>query len=203
MHNRYWYKGKMNKKEGWAVWFVGLPGCGKSSISKEIYKYLTEKGLEVVYLQLDEWRKKYFPEAGYTEEDRKKVYEKFGDYGIELVNKGKGVIFDATAYKVWMRRRVREKIKKFAEIYIQCSIETAMKRESSRPKGLVMAEIYAKALERKRTGKEFPGLGEVIGIDVPFEEDPEAELVVENDTLSLDEAVKLVKDFINNWLNLR
>ena len=45
---------------GWAVWFVGLPGSGKSSISKRAYEYLRDKGMDVVYLQMDERRKKYF-----------------------------------------------------------------------------------------------------------------------------------------------
>ncbi len=188
---------------GWAIWFVGLPGCGKSSISQQIYKFLKAKGLDVVYLQMDQWRKENFPNPQYTSEERKKAYDLFASHGIELVKKGKGVIFDATAYKVNMREKARREIKKFAEIYICCSIETAIQRERSRPKGWVMADIYAKALDRKKTGKDYPGLGEVIGVDVPFEEDPNAEFKLENDNLSLKEAIEEVRNFIINWLELK
>jgi adenylylsulfate kinase len=185
---------------GWAVWFVGLPGSGKSSISKRVYEYLRDKGLSVVYLQMDERRKVYFPEPEYTPEERQKAYELFAQEGAEWAAKGYGVILDGTAYKVEMRHLARKKIDKFAEIYVACSLETAMERESKRPEGLVMAGLYAKAMERKKTGRQFPGLGQVIGVDIPFEEDPHAELVVKNEGISLDEAVKQVIDFLEKWL---
>jgi len=185
---------------GWAVWFVGLPGSGKSSISKRAYEYLRDKGMDVVYLQLDERRKKYFPDPKYTPEERRKAYELFALEGADLAAKGHGVILDGTAAKVEMRHLARKKIDKFAEIYVACSLETAMERESKRPEGLVMAGLYAKAMERKKTGRQFPGLGQVIGVDIPFEEDPHAELVVKNEGISLDEAVKQVIDFLEKWL---
>jgi len=189
-------------KEGWAVWFVGLPGSGKSSISKRAYEYLRDKGLDVIYLQMDERRKVYFPNPKYTPEERRKAYELFALEAAELVQKGHGVILDGTAPKVEMRRLARNKIDKFAEIYVSCSLQTAMERESKRPEGLVMAGLYAKALERKKTGKEFPGLGQVIGVDIPFEENPQAELVVKNEGISLREAVQEVTRFLDGWLGL-
>jgi adenylylsulfate kinase len=106
---------------------------------------------------------------------------------------------DGTAYKLSMRKRAREKMgNRFAEVYVRCSVETAMKRESQRENGLVMADLYKKALERKRTGKDYPGLGEVIGVDVEFEEDKNAELIIENDELTLDQAVSKVLEFIDS-----
>ncbi len=188
-------------KRGWCVWFVGLPGCGKSSISREVYLYLKKKGYDVVYLEMDALRKKLIPNPTYTREERTKAYELFVKEALSHFLRGKGVIMDGTAYKKSMRSIAREKMKdRFAEIYIKCSVETAIARESRRSKGLVMAELYKKALERKRTGRTFPGLGEVIGVDVEFEEDPLCEYVLENDCLSLEDAISLVSSFVENWI---
>ncbi|RQD58825.1 MAG: adenylyl-sulfate kinase [Desulfonatronovibrio sp. MSAO_Bac4] len=181
---------------GRAVWFTGLPGSGKSSISKKVYKRLKEKGAGAVYLQMDERRKVYFPNPAYTPEERKQAYTLFAREGAELAGQGKFVIMDGTAPLKKMRDEARMLINNFAEIHIACSLETAMEREGNRPEGLVMADLYAKALERQKTGKEFPGLGQVIGVDLPFEQDPDAELTIENDDLSLDQAVNKAMNFI-------
>ncbi len=183
------------------MWFVGLPGCGKSSISKRIFLYLDKKGLDVVYLEMDALRKKFFPDPTYTEEERIRAYEMFVEEAFSYFKRGKGVIMDGTAYKRSMRRLARKKMgDRFVEVYVKCSVDTAMAREARRSNGLVMADLYKKALERKRRGKEFPGLGEVIGVDVEFEEDPLCEYVLENDYLSLEEAVSMVISFVETWI---
>ncbi len=191
----------MNKKlsgGGRAVWFTGLPGSGKSSISRKVFQELENKGLNAVYLQMDERRKVYFPQPAYTREERHEAYRLFAREGADLAAKGHFVIMDATAPKKAMRDLARSLIEHFAEINVHCSLETAMKREEQRPEGLVMADLYAKALERKNTGKHFPGLGQVIGVDIPFEKDPGAELTINNEHLSPDEAAGIAMNYILN-----
>jgi adenylylsulfate kinase len=84
-------------------------------------------------------------------------------------------------------------------VYVACPLEIAMEREKSRPEGLVMAGLYEKALERKEKGTQFPGLGQVIGVDIPFETDAHAECVVDNAALTLDQAVAKVIDWFDGW----
>lgn len=181
---------------GGAVWFTGLPGCGKSSISRNVCQRLGRMGLDVRHLQMDERRKAYFPEPTYSSRERQKAYELFADEGARLAGQGVLVIMDGTAPRKQMRDRARKQIARFAEIHVDCPLETAMNREKNRPQGLVMADLYAKALERKKTGRQFPGLGQVIGVDVPFEKDPDAELVINNQDLSLEEAVEQAVDYL-------
>lgn len=188
-------------EKGLCIWFVGLPGSGKSSISKEVYKKLRQMGIDAAYLEMDKLRKRYFPEPKYTKEEREKAYELFVEDAYKEFLNGKFVIMDGTAYRVDMRKKARDKMgDRFAEVYIKCSVETAMQRESNREGGLVVANLYKKALERKHTGKQYPELGEVIGVDVDFEEDKNCELVIENDTLTLDEAVDRSINFILQWM---
>lgn len=188
------------QSQGWALWFVGLPGSGKSTVARAVAQALKEQGHPLQYLQMDERRKSYFPSPSYTEEERERAYALFAEEAAELAGQGLAVIMDGTAHKLSMRRHARNLIPRFAEIHVRCSLEMAMSREAQRPEGLVMADLYNKALERRRTGRQFTGLGQVIGVDAPFEEDEGAECVLDSEQLSVEESRDLVLSFLNSWL---
>ncbi len=183
----------------WCLWFVGLPGSGKSSLAQNFVAQLEKRGENPVLLQMDLRRKAYFPNPKYTAEERLEAYRLFAEEGAALVASGKNVVLDAAAPKVAMREYARERIACFAEVFVSCPVETAMEREANREQGAVMADLYAKALERQKTGKQFDGLGEVIGVDVPFEENPKAECVLLNVGLSLEQATMQILDFFDGW----
>lgn len=188
------------KSMGWALWFVGLPGSGKSSVARAVFQSLEARGLDVAYLEMDSRRKIYFPTPTYSSEERARAYDLFVDEAVGLVQQGRGVIMDAAAHRLAVRRAARERINAFAEVYIRCPLEVAMARERGRPEGLVMAGLYEKALDRKRTGRDYPGLGQVIGVDVAFEEDSRAECVVDSEHVSVVEARDKVLHFFDLWL---
>ena len=79
---------------------------------------------------------------------------------------------------------------------VVCRLDPAWRREAERPEGLVRAGLYAQALERKRTGVPVPGLGEVVGVYVPFEVDPQAELVLDSEVLSPEDCAVAVVDHL-------
>jgi len=189
-----------NAGEGWTVWVVGLPGSGKSALARGIHSRLLEQGRDVVLLQMDELRRTYVPEPRYTPGEREYAYGRFVDDAVALVRAGRGVILDGSAYRVAMRAVARERIARFAEIFIRCELEEAIRREAGRPQGKVMADLYAKALERQRTGRQFEGLGEVVGVDVPFEQDPGAECVIDNTHLPKEETLRRALVFLDSWL---
>ncbi len=179
-----------------ALWFVGLPGSGKSTVARLVYQLLLAMGVDAVLLEMDARRKEYFPAPDYTREEREKAYAMFVDEAASLVERGACVVMDGTACKRSMRRYARERIKNFIEIHVACSLQTAMEREASRPEGKVRAELYRQALERRRTGREFPGLGEVIGVDVPFEANPLAELVLDSEITLPEDCAAAVMDYL-------
>ncbi|WP_291320049.1 adenylyl-sulfate kinase [Desulfonatronospira sp.] len=188
--------GRDPQQPGTAIWFTGLPGCGKSSICDFVLASLRDKGFDPVLLRMDDRRRIYFPSPQYTREEREQAYQLFSREAVEAAREGRLVLMDATAPRIEMRKMVRDQVPAFAEIHIHCTLNTAMHRERSRPGGQVMAELYDKALERKKTGRDVPGLGMVIGVDQEFEMDPEAEMILENDHLSLQEAGEKVSEFI-------
>ncbi len=177
-------------RRGAAVWFTGLPGSGKSSVARAVKKALESRGILSIHLQMDARRKVYFPKPRYTGEERDEAYRLFAEEAASLAEQGKIVLMDASAPKRSMRRYARGLIGAFAEVFVRCSLATAMRREAARPEGLVMAGLYAKAIKRKATGERFEGLGQVIGVDVPFEEDENAEAVIDAERLSPEEAAR-------------
>jgi len=186
----------------WIVYITGLPGSGKSARARALLKLLTARKIKASYLRLDEIRKEIVPEPEYTEEEREYVYAELCRRGLALYRRGKNVVLDATAYRKKWRNMAREQVKDFLEVYIKCDLETCVQRESGRKAGLVMAQIYNKALERKKTGKDIPGLGEVVGIDVAYEENDKAELVIDSSRISVENAARQILEGMarRGWL---
>lgn len=185
---------------GWVIWFTGLPGCGKSTLARGVRDFLEEKGIEVMLLEMDERRRTYVPNPQYSEEEREKVYAMFADEAVALSLSGHNVIMDGVAHRLKFRHRVRKKNVRFAEVCIRCDVQQAMHREGRRPQGKAMAGLYAKALERRKTGRYFEGLGDVVGVDVSFEEDPTVECLIDNTNLTPKESLDKVLHFLDRWL---
>ncbi len=165
---------------GFCIWFTGLPGSGKSTLSMRVRDLLAARGYEVVLWQMDVRRRFYVSNPTYSDEEREEAYVRFVDEARDMVERGKGVFLDATGHRLVWRKYARDTIRRFAEVHVDCPVELAMEREAARPQGKVMAGLYRQALERKRTGRQVDGLGPVIGVDQPFEPDPKAECLVGN-----------------------
>jgi len=193
-------QGGHSRNDGWAVWITGLPGSGKTTVAKAVVEGLTRRGFAAVHLSMDERRKVYTPHPVYSPEERERAYAMFVDEAAFLARGGKGVVMDATAPRLAMRRRARALIPRFAEIHLRCPVREAMRREAARPEGLVMAGLYEKALRRKAEGTQTPGLGAVPGVDEPFEEDDKAELVVDAAAIGPEEAARRASAFVFLWL---
>ena len=189
--------------KGWTVWFTGLPGSGKSNISKIVCEMLTNNGITCERIEMDAIRKQYVQNPEYTEPERDFVYKKLVDFAAERVQNGTNIIIDATAHKLLYREMARKKINRFIEVMVRCPLVICIERESKREKGLVTAQMYKKALERKEKGTQFEDLGAVIGVDVEYEESPDAEIVVDNSTGTAINNARKVKTeiirFIDKW----
>ena len=186
---------------GWAVWFTGLPGSGKSKISKIVCEMLTDNGITCERIEMDAIRKQYVRNPEYTDEERDFVYEKLVDFAEKGVKSGKNIIIDATAHKRLYREMARKKIKRFIEVMVRCPLSICIERESKREKGLVVAQMYRKALERKEKGAQFEDLGPVIGVDVPYEENQGAEIIVDNSTGTAMDNARKVKAEIRRYIS--
>jgi adenylylsulfate kinase len=169
--------------KGLALWITGLPGSGKSTLADGIKKLYPK----FILLRMDEFRKVVTPAPTYSDFERDIVYRSLVYLAKIMTEQGHNVIIDATGnLRIW-RTLARRLIPKYAEIYLKCPLEVAMKRERKRvythkaPKG-----IY------KKGAKGWP----VPGINVPYEEPKNPELTIETDRLSVKESVKIIKKMI-------
>jgi adenylylsulfate kinase len=162
---------------GFAVWLTGIPSSGKSTIAKILASRLRGAGLKVEVLESDEVRRYLTPRPTYSEEERDAFYSALTYIGELLVKNGVNVIFDATAHKRAYREEARRRIKNFVEVYVKCPLEEAMRRDS-------------KGLYRRASLGETSTLP---GLQVPFEEPTNPEVMVDTSKLSPEEAARAVE----------
>jgi adenylylsulfate kinase len=138
----------VSKSQAFGVWLTGLPASGKSTVAAELAQQIQKLGINVTVLESDVLRKMFPTAPRYDEQDREYFYSSLAFIGRVLIDHGISVIFDATANRRSYRDRARQQIERFLEIYVECPLETCIRRD---PKG-----IYRKAREGKAT--EVPGL---------------------------------------------
>jgi adenylylsulfate kinase len=123
-----------------AVWLTGLSGSGKSTIARELVRRLHERGVEVSVLESDVMRTQLTPFPRYDEGDRAFFYAALVDFGVSLVDKGRPVLFDATANRRAYRDAARKRIARFAEVHVDTPLEVCAARD---PKGLYRKQTAA------------------------------------------------------------
>jgi len=171
----------------WAIWVTGLPGSGKTVIAKKVRNIFAERGINVKVLELDEIRKFITPKPSYSDAERDIVYSSLVYMAELLVESGKPVIIDATANRRKYREKARENIENFAEVYVRCSLDTCMKREGRRKARYAPSGIYKKAKEECAT---------VPGVNVPYEEPLNPEVVVDSEKMRVGECAEKVVEFM-------
>ncbi|MDG6908013.1 MAG: adenylyl-sulfate kinase [Nitrososphaerota archaeon] len=163
------------------MWFCGLPGSGKSTLARTVASKLDLPPRDLVLISMDAIRKKIFPSPRYTEEERDAAYRAFVLAASLISNLGSNVILDGTGHKKIWRDTARSDCSRFVEIYVKCPIEICMQRETARiDQNGIRKRLYMDAMERLKSGRSFAGLGNVPGVDEPFEEDPLSEIVVDS-----------------------
>jgi adenylylsulfate kinase len=169
------------------IWFTGLPGSGKTAISTRTSSLLAKDGINVKHLQLDEIRRVLTPEPKYTDEERDIVYASLA-YMAKLLNEaGFNVFIDATANRRKYRDAARAIIPQFAEVYVRCPLDVCMEREAKRKAAFSPKGIYQKSA---KTGANVPG------VNVPYEEPLEPEIIIESDITTVDQSALEAADGI-------
>lgn len=159
--------------KGFTLWFTGLSGSGKSTLARRMEEILLERGMKVEVLDGDVVRTNLSKGLGFSKEDRDTNIRRVG-FVCHLLTRNDVVAIAAciSPYRE-IRNENRALIGRFVEVYCKCPIEVLKTRD---PKGL-----YAKALRGEITG--------FTGVDDPYEEPDNPEVVVETDKESVEESV--------------
>ena len=188
--NITWHKGALNKQDrekfldqkGVVIWFTGLPSSGKSTIAHAIEEELFSRGHLSFVLDGDNIRHGLNKNLGFSPEDREENIRRIGE--VAKLFADSGLITMAAFISPYLKDRERNRRLledgEFIEVFVKVSLEEAERRD---PKGL-----YKKA----RAGE----IKEFTGIDAPYEEPLNPELIIDTDKLDLEESAKMVIHYL-------
>lgn len=164
------------------IWFTGLSGSGKSTISVALEKALFEQNITSYRLDGDNIRHGLNQNLGFSPEDRKENIRRIGEVGKLMVDAGVVTITAFISPYEEDRNTVREILEdgEFIEVFTKCSLDEC---ESRDPKGL-----YKKA----RSGE----IKEFTGINAPYEEPSNPEIVIDTENESVEESVEKIVAYL-------
>jgi len=161
------------EQQGFCIWFTGLSGAGKSTITEALTEMLTECGRQVTVLDGDVVRTHLSKGLGFSKEDRDTNIVRIGYVASEIVRHGGAVICAAVSPYRAARNEVRNMVgaDNFVLAYVNTPIDVCEQRDI---KGL-----YAKA--RRGEVKGFTG------VDDPYETPIDPDLLLETTNCNPEE----------------
>jgi len=183
--NVTWHEGNMTRDERWkalgskgcTLWFTGLSASGKSTVASALEQVLVQQGVNAYRMDGDNIRMGLNKNLGFSAEDRAENIRRIGEVAKLFADNGSVAITSFISPYAVDRDAVRALHKEegipFFEVFADSPLEACEARD---PKGL-----YAKA----RAG-EIKGF---TGIDDPYDEPVNAELVLKCAEKTVDECV--------------
>ncbi|MFB6178781.1 MAG: adenylyl-sulfate kinase [Halorientalis sp.] len=158
------------------LWFMGRPAAGKSTLASRVESRLVEMGHPIENLDGDEIRKHLHPDLGFSREDRRTNNRRTA-YIAKLLNRNDipVIVGMITPFRDSQEqaRDIIEDEGEFVLVYVKCGTETAEERD---PKGLY---------EQAREGN----IERFTGINHPFQEPLNPEIVVDTEAQSVEASV--------------
>ncbi|MFP4423876.1 MAG: adenylyl-sulfate kinase [Candidatus Woesearchaeota archaeon] len=167
---------------GFVLWFTGLSGAGKSTVSQDVYQKLKAKGIKVENLDGDEVRTHLTKDLGFSKEDRELNLSRVGFVASLLSRNGVGVISAFISPYQESRDKIREQATNFIEVFVDTPLSVCEERDV---KGLY---------KRARAGeiKCFTGISD------PYERPANPEIVLRTHEEPVERSVERVMDFLKS-----
>ena len=189
-NNIFPHKGKITKKDRCAlhdhrsvlIWFTGLSGSGKSTISHELEYRLFQRKIRTYVLDGDNVRKGLCNDLGFSAAGRRENLRRVGEVARLFLDAGILTIASFASPYSADRLMVRQMFGPgdFIEVFLKCDLRVCEERD---PKGL-----YKKA----RSGE----IRNFTGISDPYEPPESAEITLETDKLSIGESLDKIMDYL-------
>ncbi len=164
------------EQRGVTVWFTGLSGAGKTTISQAVAEKLKSQGYKLEILDGDIVRTNLTKGLGFSKEDRDENIRRIGFVSHLLTRNGVIVFVSAISPYREIREEVRQRIGDFVEVFVNAPLNVCEERDV---KGLY---------QRARAG-EIKGF---TGIDDPYEPPLNPEIECRTDLEELSESVDKV-----------
>ena len=168
---------------GFALWFTGLSGAGKTTIAELVRPELERRGRLVEWLDGDEVREHLSKGLGFSKADRDTNIDRIGWVASRLTRHGAAVIVSAISPYREARQSAREMIEAngtFVEVFVDASVEECARRDV---KGL-----YEKAFRGEI--KEFTGVSD------PYEAPDDPEIRIESEHEEPEESAQRILELL-------
>lgn len=162
--------------KGFTLWFTGLPCSGKTILANAVAEELKKRGMKVERLDGDIVRKSLTRDLGFTGEDRNMNIERVTFVAKLLTRNGVAVLASFVSPYNKIRNYSRKEIQDYILVYVKCSLTECERRD--------VKGMYAKA----KSGE----IKNFTGIDHPFEEPENPDILVETDKQSVEESKQII-----------
>jgi adenylylsulfate kinase len=147
------------------IWIIGMSATGKSTLAGQVVQRLRRSNQKVVFLDGDVIRTLFGNDVDHTLEGRRRNAERLSQLSKFLADQGIHVVAAVLSifpeWRLWNRRNIPD----YAEVYVKATMQTLLRRDTK--------NLYARALKGEITN--------VVGVDLPFPEPENPELVIDND----------------------
>lgn len=177
-------KNILSGHSSFTLWLTGLSGSGKSTLAQELEVKLYDMGVHTVILDGDNLRHGLCRDLDFSEYGRLENIRRVGEVSKLFVDAGIVALVSLISPYREARDEVRNLFddESFIEVFVKCGIDTCIKRD---PKGLY-----------QKVKKE--GLRGFTGIDSPYEEPFNPEIVIDTEISTIEECVVTIIDYLKS-----
>ncbi len=171
------------ERKPFVLWFTGLSGSGKTTVSEALQKELQIKGIISVLLDGDTVRGGLNRDLGFSDDDRKENIRRMAEIARLVALSGVNAICALISPFLMDRQAARQILEgfTFVEIFVATPLEICEQRD---PKG-----FYKKARIKE--------IIEFTGIDSIYEKPLNPEITISADGFTVEECVGSILDYLS------